>query len=118
MDYDGIELRELERITGPYIPDCIRIFYVDKGIGNKIRATTTDFTAKGIRLLISSLDDDFQKNESIIIHSEDDNYRLLGEIRHIVRIHDNTTYLGIKFHNMKSLGHYISLISSGAVIHS
>jgi len=116
MDFNGLELRELERITEPHIPEFIRILLIDKGIGSKIEAKTADYSIKGIRLLISTRDHDFQKDESIIIQAADDSFRLVGEIRNIVQIHDNTTYLGIKFHKTRSLEQYIKLIDPNAAL--
>lgn len=110
MEFDGIELRELERIHEPHIPDCIKNFYIDKGIGDKIEAKTTDYTIKGIRLFISSQQNNFTRGEGIIISPEDSSYKLIGEIRHIVQVHNDITYLGIKFYNTASLATYVNLI--------
>ena len=112
MEFDGIELRELERIHEPYIPDGIKVLYINKGVGENIEATTTDYTIKGIRLLISSTHDDFERGEGIIITPKDKGYQLIGEIRHIVRVHNNITYLGIKFYTTKSLAVYAHLIET------
>jgi len=110
MEFDGIELRELEPIAEPHIPECIKTLFIDKGIGGRIEAQTTDFNSNGIRLLIPTQTDAFTRDEFVIIQPVDNSYRLVGEIRHIVQVHNETTYLGIKFYSTKSLPVYTDLI--------
>ena len=112
MEFDGIELRELERITEPDIPAGIKKLFIDSGTGDKIEAQTTDFNIKGIRLLIPAEQDQFDHGESIIITPGDNSFRLIGEIRHVVRIDNAVTYLGIKFFQTKSLLDYGKVIDT------
>lgn len=110
MDWDGIDLREYERMEGNYIPECFRNFIIEQGTGNKIKAETTDFTIKGIRLLIPIPLEDIQAGDGLIIYPLDESFKLIGEIIYIISLNEETLYAGVRFLRTKSLDNYIRII--------
>jgi hypothetical protein len=110
MDWDGIDLREYERKEGNFIPECFRNFIVEQGTGNKIKAETTDFSIKGIRLLIPISPKDIQAGDGLIIYPLDESFKLVGEIIYVISLNDSTLYAGIRLLRTKSLYNYIKVI--------
>ncbi|MBN2535878.1 MAG: hypothetical protein JXB88_23560 [Spirochaetales bacterium] len=110
MDWDGLDLREFERIEGHFIPECFKNFIIEQGTGNKIKAETTDFTIKGIRLLIPIPLENIQAGDGLIIYPLDESFKLIGEIIYIISLDDDTLYAGIRFLRTKSLDNYIRII--------
>jgi len=117
MDWDGIDLREYERIEGSLVPACFRNFIIEQGTGNKIKAETTDFSVKGIRLLIKLPAEDFQAGDGLIIYPVDESYKLVGEIIYIVSISESILYAGIRFLRTKSLDNYIKIVEDIDIPH-
>jgi hypothetical protein len=103
MEWDGEEMREFDRLSGASIPDSIKTFLVDQGKGEVLKAETTDFSIKGIRLLIPVAYTNFHTGDGIILFPGDEKFRLIGEVVHSVKIDEKTCYTGIKFLNSKSL---------------
>ena len=110
MDWDGIDLREYERIEGSLVPICFRNFLIDQGTGNKIKAETTDFSVKGIRLLIRLPAEDIQVGDGLIIYPVDESFKLVGEIIYVVSINASILCAGVRFLRTKSLNNYIKII--------
>lgn len=110
MDWDGIDLREYERIEGQLVPECFRFFIIEQGTGNKIKAETTDFTVKGLRLLIPQPLEDMQTGDGLIIYPKDESYKLVGEVIYIVSVSDEMFYAGIRFLRTGSLNHYTQIV--------
>ena len=110
MEWDGIDLREYERMDGAKVPESIQSFLVEQGTGSKIKATTTDFTIKGVRLLIPSSPREYQAGDGLIIYSSDERYKLVGEIVYVIPLADDTVHAGIRFLKTKSLDEYLRLI--------
>ncbi|MBN2442263.1 MAG: hypothetical protein JXJ04_12990 [Spirochaetales bacterium] len=110
MDWDGIDLREYERKEGSLVPECFRNFIIEQGTGKKIKVETTDFTVKGLRLLIPSTRDDIMAGDGLIIYPLDESFKLIGEIVYVVSLNENILYAGIRFLRTKSLENYIKII--------
>ncbi|MBN1699827.1 MAG: hypothetical protein JW881_20090 [Spirochaetales bacterium] len=112
MDWDGIDLREFERMEGTLIPSCFRKFIIEQGMGEKIKTETTDFSIKGIRLLIPVTNALFRVGDGLIIYPEDERFKLVGEIIYVAALDNNTLYAGIRFLRTKSLDEYIKIIET------
>jgi len=110
MDWDGIDLREYERLEGNLVPDCFKNFYIEQGTGKKIKVKTTDFTIKGIRLLIPMTSNELQTGDGLIISPVDESYQLIGEVIYVVSVNNDTLCAGIRFLRTKSLSIYIQII--------
>lgn len=110
MDLDGIDLREYERIDGSLVPESFRNFFIEQGTGKKIKAETTDFTVKGIRLLIPISADKIREGDGLIIYPKDESFKLIGEIVYIVSLGNNILYAGIRFLRTESLQNYVRII--------
>lgn len=110
MDWDGIDLREYERKEGNYIPECFRNFIIEQGTGNKIKAETTDFTIKGVRLLIPISQEEINAGDGLIIYPLDESFTLIGETIYVISLNDDTLYAGIRFLKTKSLDKYIKIL--------
>jgi hypothetical protein len=109
-EWDGTDLREYERLGTDNIPESLRNLCIEQGTGEKIKGETTDFTVKGVRLLIPCSSKEFSNGDGIIIFPEDESFRLVGEIVHIIGLDENTAYAGIRFLNTKSLQKYHKIL--------
>jgi hypothetical protein len=110
MDWDGIDLREFERMEGKFIPTSFKNFFIDQGTGEKIKTETTDFTVKGIRLLIPASSAIFQVGDGLIIYPADEKFKLVGEVIYVAALSKDTLYAGIRFLRTKSLDEYIKIL--------
>jgi hypothetical protein len=116
--WSGTDLREYERIGSENIPDCLKRFCIEQGTGEKIKGETTDFTVKGVRLLIPCSSNEFCNGDGIIIYPEDESFKLVGEIIHIIGLDEKTAYAGIRFLRTKSLVKYHKILEEYALIDS
>jgi len=114
--WGGMDLREFERLGSELIPECLRIFYVEQGTGEKIKGETTDFTVKGVRLLLPCSSCDFSNGDGIIISPADGSFSLVGEIVHIIGLDETTSYAGIRFLRTKSLKKYYEILEENDII--
>ncbi|MBN1413418.1 MAG: PilZ domain-containing protein [Spirochaetales bacterium] len=110
MEWDGEDMREYDRLTGVAIPGNFKSFLIDQGNGELVKAETTDFSVKGVRLLIPLANTNFNSGDGVILVPEDRKFKLVGEIIHSVKIDENTCYAGIKFLKTKSLDEYLMCI--------
>lgn len=110
MEWEGKDSREYERIDGELIPECFRYFFIEQGLGNRIKATTTDITVKGIRFLIPAEAGVFSIGDCLIIYPIDKDYKLVGEIIHVIPLGTEKIYFGVKLLKTKSLDEYIKVV--------
>jgi len=110
MEWDGKDFREYERIDGELIPECFKFFFIERGFGNKIKAITTDITVKGIRFLIPPEAGIFSVGDCLIIYPLDKDYKLVGEIIHVISLSKEKIYFGVKLLKTKSLDEYIKVV--------
>jgi hypothetical protein len=110
MDWDGIDLREFERMEGKLIPTSLKNLFIDQGTGEKIKTETTDFTVKGVRLLIPASSAIFQVGDGLIIYPADQKFKLVGEVIYVAALSKDTLYAGIRFLRTKSLDEYIKIL--------
>jgi hypothetical protein len=110
MEWDGEEMREFDRLSGSSIPEGLKSFLVDQGQGELLKAETTDFSLKGLRLLVPVVQSNMHTGDGIILFPENGKFKLVGEVVHSVKIDDRTCYVGIKLLNSKSLEDYHSMI--------
>ncbi len=114
--WEGSDLREYERISSENIPDSLKNLCIEQGTGEKIKGETTDFTVKGVRLLIPCSSKEFANGDGIIIFPEDESFKLIGEIVHIIGLDENTAYAGIRFLHTKSLKKYYKILEDNALV--
>jgi hypothetical protein len=114
--WDGPDLREYERISSDNIPDCLKRLCIEQGTGEKLKGETTDFTVKGVRLLIPCSSKEFSNGDGLIIFPEDESFKLVGEIIHIIGLDEKTAYAGIRFLPTKSLKRYHKILEENDLL--
>jgi hypothetical protein len=114
--WNGPDLREYDRIGSENIPDCLKNLCIEQGTGERIRGETTDFTVKGVRLLIPCSSKEFSNGDGLIIFPEDESFRLVGEIIHIIGLDEQTAYAGIRFLRTKSLKKYHKILEEHSLL--
>ena len=106
------DLREFERMNENQIPNTLKTFIIDNGFGQKVSVLTTDFSEKGLRIIIEGKHN-LKPEEVILLETLTGKMQLEGEIRYCLRtkMNSETTYLGIELQKTLSISEYIRLVN-------
>ena len=105
------DLREYERQEGDKIPDALREFTIDSGLGDRQTASVADFSPKGIRLRISGNAVPASAHEVVLLSPAGEPMILAGEVIHVFPDGAGNYYLGILFLPTRSLLKYRQMIA-------
>ncbi|MBN2739043.1 MAG: PilZ domain-containing protein [Spirochaetales bacterium] len=108
MDWDGIDLREYERLDAKQTPKGLEEFRIDFGDGKLIKSATTDFSVKGLRLIARCSKSEINVGDVIILKPSGFEYSLIGEVVYAFEADETMLYIGIKLHPSRALGNYAS----------
>jgi hypothetical protein len=104
------DLREYERLEGDKIPEKLKDFSIDSGLGDKHPASVTDFSPKGIRLLVKDPGFQVSHREVLLLTPAGEPLTLAGEVIHNFPDGSGGHYLGILFLSTKSRQRYREII--------
>ncbi len=104
------ERREFQRIGADDLPECLKAFIIDFGLGDEIRVETYDASSGGVGISASFPATKFIKGERVVLKSLDKNFQLSGKIVYVIEKSDNLCRLGIKFKKTKSLALFNELL--------
>jgi hypothetical protein len=117
-----MEKRQAIRYPIEKLPESLKIFMVDilEGAvfvsdvlkGATIEVNVVDASSFGIGIIAPVPATTFSVNQYIVLHSIQEDFRLVGQVRYILAENDRSCHVGVEFKQSKSLNTYTYLLAN------